>query len=520
MSFLDRRHFLRLASAAAASVTQAARPQEPAASTPPAPHHQSQPMRPVPAPASSNDYVGIQVRGFAWVDEGIDPVLDNIQRKGMVNHVWAYVYAYGEQRLKQGAGFPDHGTPLSAANAGVHAGALYDYDPRFFTNTSIKDFRIPGYGKFNVITEVAPKAHARGMKFIAWDLNNPSPTMVRTSPNYAALGEVDMYGRVTTNPCFNNPDYRAFLTGKIESLLIGYPELVDGIAWGCERMGPLDYMVQGGADATCFCQFCQAKARDLGINIDRARTGFQEIAKLFHSPADEAPLDGYFVTFWRILLRYPEVLSWEMLWTNSFQGVQADLYGLAKSIAPTKPFGFHLMQNMTFSPFYRAEEDYTQRRNYADFFKIATYNNAGGPRMAAFLTNLSRGVFRDAQPNDFTQLYYKIMNYHEAPFDQLASTGLTPGYITEETTRALKGCDGKVQIYPGIDIDVPVLGKGPAAGDKKTSPEDVRHALQAAFAAGANGVILSREYVEMYLANLAAAGDTLRQIFAQQPSKS
>ena len=178
------------------------------------------------------------------------------------------------------------------------------------------------------------------------------------------------------------------------------------------------------------------------------------------------------------------------------------------------------MQNMTFSPFYRAEEDYTKRRNFSDFFKIATYNNAGGPRMANYLNSLSRGVFRDAKPEDFLALYYKIMNYNEAPFDKLASTGLSPDYVAKETKRALIGVAGQTKIYPGIDIDVPILGAGPAATDKRTHPDDVKHALQAAFAAGADGVVLSREYVEMWTANLTAAGDTLREIFAQQAAKT
>jgi hypothetical protein len=509
---LDRRNFLRLASATAAVLAQkSSSAQAPA----PAPVRVA-PRGPRAAVNNKKNFVGIQVRGFAWVDEGVDQVLDNIQHKGDVNTVWAYTYAYGEQRLRTGAGFPDHGNPLSAANTGINAGALYDYDPKFFTNTSVKDFRISGYGKFNVIEAVAPKAHARGMDFFAWDLNNPSPTLARTAPNYATLGEIDLNGKTTTNPCFNNPDYRAFLRAKIESLLIGYPDLVDGIAWGCERMGSLDSILQGGGSATCFCQFCQARARDLGISVERARTGFRELIQLFRSTPEQVP-DGYFVTFWRTLLRYPEILSWEMLWTSSFQDVQAELYGLGKSIAPAKPFGFHLMQNMTFSPFYRAEEDYTQRRNYADFFKIATYNNAGGPRMAAFLNNLSRGVFHDAQPQDFLALYYKMMNYNEAPYDELASHGLSPDYVARETKRALIGVAGQTKIYPGIDIDVPVLGAGPKTGDKKTNPDDVKHALEAAFSAGADGVVLSREYAEMFTANLTSAGDTLRAIFAAQP---
>ncbi len=507
-SFLNRRSFLRLASATAAVLAQKARPQTAAPPT-------RVPRNNRAATPSRKNFVGIQVRGFAWVDEGIDQVLDNIQKKGEVNTVWAYTFAYGEQRLRTGAGFPDHGTPLSASNTGINAGALYDYDQKYFQNTSLKDFRLTGYGKFNVIEQVAPKAKARGMQFFAWDLNNPSPTLVHTAPNYATLGEIDLNGRPTNNPCFNNPDYRAYLSGKIESLLIGYPELVDGIAWGCERIGPLDSMIGGSANATCFCQFCQAKARDLGISVVRAQAGYRELSQLFRSTGDAVPVDGYFTTFWRILLKYPEIVTWETMWTDSCKGAQAELYGLGKSIAPQKPFGFHIMQTMTFSPFYRAEEDYTRRKNFADFLKLATYNNAGGPRMSAYLQSLSRTVFHDAQPQDFLALYYKIMNYKEAPFDQLASAGLSPDYVAKETKRALAGVAGQTKIYPGIDIDVPVLGANAAGTDnKRTKPDDVKHALQAAFAAGADGVVLSREYVEMWVANLTSAGDTLREIFA------
>jgi len=526
---LDRRTFLRLASASAALLAQEARPQAASQATAQAAAQaatasatqriQPTPHGPRAAVKSRKNFVGIQVRGFAWVDEGIDQVLDNIQKKGGVNTVWAYTFAYGEQRLRTGGGLPDHGTALTAANTGVNAGALYDYDLKYFQKTSVKDFRLTGYGKFNVIEQVASKAHARGMDFFAWDLNNPSPTLARNSAAYAALGEVDLTGRKTTNPCFNNPDFRTYLSGKIESLLSGYASEVDGVAWGCEREGPLDSLVTGGGNATCFCPFCQAKAKGLGISVERAQAGYKEIGQLFRATPDAVP-DGYFTSFWRLLLKYPEVLSWESLWTDSFQEAQAELYGLGKSIAPQKPFGFHLMQAMTFSPFYRAEEDYTKRKEFADFLKLATYNNAGGPRMAAYLQSLSRGIFRDATPQDFLALYYKMMDYKEAPFDQLASVGLSPDYVAEETRRALAAVGGEVKIYPGIDIDVPTLSANPKPTDKKTKPEDVSRALRAAFGAGADGVVLSREYVEMWLANLTAAGDTLREIFAQTASKS
>jgi hypothetical protein len=498
-SFLDRRNFIRLCSAAAAFMTRAGNSQAP-------------PSRRGARAAvqSRKNFVAIQVRGFGWVDEGVDAVLDNIQHKGDVNTVWAYTFVYGETRLS--ATLPDHGK----SGKSVTGGALYDYDPKYFQDTILKDFRSSEYGKFNVIEEAGPKAKARGLDFFAWDLNNAGAELPRLIPNYSKVTEIDLNGRRTVAPCFNHPDYQAFLRGKVESLLLGYPDLIDGIAWGSEREGPLDGMLTGGGTGLCFCQFCQAKGRELGISVARAQTGFRELGRLFSATAAEArPADGYFVSFWRILLKYPEILSWESLWVDSFQGVQADLYGLAKSIAPQKPFGFHIMQSVTFSPFYRAEEDYAKRRTTADFLKIATYNNAGGPRLATYLNGLSRGIFHDAKPEEFLQLYYKIMNYQEAPFDQLAASGLSPDYVAKETQRALAGVAGEVKIYPGIDINVPTLSRDPKVTDKTTKPEDISAALRAAFGAGADGVVLSREYVEMYLANLTAAGDTLRDIFSK-----
>ena len=500
-SILYRRTFIQLCTACAAFLAKPAHSQ-----VAPVPHVGRGQVK------SRKNVVAIQVRAFGWVDEGVDQVLDNIQNKGNVNTVWAYTFGYGETRLKKGETLPDHGI----SGDSVTGGAFYDYDPKYFLNTILKEFRSSEYGKFNVIAEVAHKAKARGMDFFAWDLNNAGPILDTLIPNYAQVTEVDVFGRRTTSPCFNHPDYRAFLSGKVESVLGGYASEVDGIAWGSERMGPFENMLGRNGVITCFCQFCQARAREQGISVPRAQEGYRQLEQLLQAAAKEQrPVDGYFTTFWRLLLKYPEILSWETLWTESFQEVQASLYGIAKSIAPQKPFGFHIMQSMTFSPFYRAEEDYTQRRNYADFLKLATYNDAGGPRMVAYLDRLSKTIFHDATPSDFLPFYYKIMNYQEAPYDQLASTGLSADYVARETKRAVEGVAGEVKIYPGIDIDVPVLGEGTKPTDKRTEPDDVRKAIRAAFSAGADGVVLSREYVEMWLANLTAAGDSLRELFTQ-----
>jgi hypothetical protein len=501
-AFLGRRAFFQLASGCAAFLGQAIGRR--AAAVPQANRGRVK---------NRKNFVGIQVKPYAWVDEGIDQLLDTIQQKGGVNTIWAYTYDFSEARMTRDGTIPlpDHGKPGSPAFAG---GAFYDYDPKYFRNTILSDFRAPDYGKFDVIKEVAPKAKARGMDFFAWDYNNAVPLMNRNIPNYPKVTEIDIYGRRTTSPCFNHPDYRAHLIGKVESVLGGYSGEVDGFAWGCERMGPLQNAI-GGIFSTrglsCFCEHCRAKARARDISVDRAIEGYRRLDDLIRAAAqDRRPVDGYFVTFWRMLLEYPEILSWEMLWTDSYHEIRSELYGAAKAIAPEKPFGFHIMQAMTFSPFYRAEEDYSRTRNYTDYLKLATYNNAGGPRMATYLDRLSATIFHDATPKDFLPFYYKIMNYQEAPYEELHTTGLSADYVARETKRAIAGTGGEVKIYPGIDIDVPT-----SKTDHRTSPDDVRKSVRAALGAGADGVVLSREYVEMWLANLSAAGETLREIWGK-----
>jgi len=463
------------------------------------------------ATMNRKNVVAIQVKPFAWVDEGIDRLLDTLQEKGDVNTVFVYTYDYDPNRTTMGGPIPlpDHGKYGSGKLR--TGGAFYDYDLKYFQNTTLKDFRSPDEPCFNVITSVAPKLKARGMDFFAWDYNNAFPVMMQSIPGFTDVAEIDVYGRRTTSACFNNPNYRAHLTGKIESYLSQYPGQVDGITWGCERMGPIDNMIGGGWATTgisCFCSFCVEKARTRGISIERAREGYVNLDKLFRSAADgRRPSDGFFVVFMRTILQHPEILSWHTLWNDSYHEVRSELYGTAKSIAPRKPFGFHMVQNITFSPFYSAIDDYAKIADYSDFLKIATYNNAGGPRMAHFLDRLCLTIFADATQSDLQPIYYKMMGYKEKEIHQIVTDGLSSEYVASETLRAITGTGHKVQIYPGIDIDVPT-----APEEKRTKPDDVRSAVKAALKAGADGVVLSREYHEMWLANLSAAGETLREV--------
>jgi hypothetical protein len=211
------------------------------------------------------------------------------------------------------------------------------------------------------------------------------------------------------------------------------------------------------------------------------------------------------VAFWRLLVEYPELLAWEKLWNDGQFDSYRAINQAAKAVRKDLPVGFHVWHLNSFSPFWRAEQDYARLAAVADFLKVVVYNNCGGPRLAGYVRGVQRTLFGDLTPDEVLRLHYRWLGYDEKPLAELAAGGLSSDYVYRETLRAKDGVAGKSAIYPGIDIDVPT-----GRGQKQTTPADVRDAVQAALRAGADGVILSRKYSEMRLANLSGAGEGLR----------
>jgi hypothetical protein len=282
-----------------------------------------------------------------------------------------------------------------------------------------------------------------------------------------------------------------------------------------ERQGPLNNAIgasHGGAGSDpgkvgCFCRFCEEAAAREGVNAGRAKTGFLELEKLIDALRKGGrPSDGAFVSFWRLLLNYPEVLAWERLWTEGLRELYGAQFRLAHSLKPGVKIGWHIWHNNTFSPFYRAEQDYAELSKSADFFKVVMYNNCAGPRMASYVKSVSRSIFADLAPEEALALHYRLQQYQERPLNEIPASGLSADYVARETRRALATTGANTAVWPGIDVDVPT-----AKNEKQTAPEDVYQAVSAALQAGAPGLILSRKYSEMKLANLGAAGRAVRQ---------
>ena len=180
--------------------------------------------------------------------------------------------------------------------------------------------------------------------------------------------EVDVHGKPAARVCYRNPNTLNFWLGLTEDFLRSYP--LDGLMFGSERQGPLNSALgasHGGGAAPGDGRVllpALPRSREEGRHQRRARAaGLSRARTLGRRPeGGQRPADGAFVTFWRVLVEYPEVLAWERLWNEGLRDTYRAMYRKAHEIAPHKPMGWHIWHTNSFAPFYRAEQDYADIR--------------------------------------------------------------------------------------------------------------------------------------------------------------
>jgi hypothetical protein len=464
--------------------------------------------------ANGKKFIGIQIGARSFVDEGVDKCLDTLQETGGVNVVLATVFTYGTGlagRQVHGEPLPDHGVKEYDT---VHGGSFTRVHPEFYADSVIKDIRAPELGDFDILADVIPKAKAKGMQTYALFEEAYNP---RLMANFEKVAEVDVYGKLGRTTCFNNPYARAFLSSMVSDWMANNE--LDGLMWESERQGPLNttlraHFVKYGTQKpsiNCFCDYCIRKAKDVGIDGQRAREGYVALERwVSRTLSEPRSADGSFVSLWRVLLEYPEILAWERFWYTSQEEMYGIIYGTAKAINPRAQIGWHIMHLVTMSPFYSADTNYSRLVHVSDYLKPCPYNNCAGPRLAVYIRNVQSTIFRDQSPEQVLEMHYKIMGLQGEPtLDKLPTAGLSGESVGVETRRAIADVEGAIPIYPGIDIDIPT-----GLDEKRTQPEDVKAATLAALKAGAPGVVLSRKYAEMKLTNIAGAKAALREFGA------
>ena len=454
---------------------------------------------------------GIQVGAVSFADEGVEKVLDIFQQKAAANTIFVTTFTHGRGlagRQMPGVKFPDHGS-MESDEKTFYGGNYATPHPDYYADTVIKVPHAPDLGKLDVLESLIGPAKRRNMKVICC-LEDQWHTEV---PGVSECLEVDLMGRKANTLCLFNPNVRAFWKALVTDTVRSYD--VDGIMLFNERNGPLlnalgasHFQAIEPGRVTCFCEFHVAEAKKLGIDVTRAKEGYNKLAVYIRaSLKGQRPSDGYYVAFERLLLEYPEIVAWDRLFDKGKHEVLNDVYTAAKAGRKDIQVGFHIEHVNSFNPFFRATRDYAELAIKADFLKIVVYNNCGGERYANFIRNIGSTLFRDVPLEELMRMNNHLLNYSgEAALDQLATTGLSSDYVFREMQRARAGVKGKCRVVAGIDVNIPV-----SEGSRKASPEDTYAATLAALKAGSDGIVLSRKYSEMMLGNIEGAGRALRE---------
>src|SRR5271169_1238474 len=146
-SDVNRREFLKITAGAGAALAM------------PASSHTAVPTK----------MIGIQVGAISFVDEGTEKVLDVLQERASVNTLFLAVFTYGRGiagRQIPGQPLPDHGKQEYDLN--FHGGNFATPHEKFYSRTNLKPVKAPDYGDYDLLADVLPTAHKRGMKVYAW----------------------------------------------------------------------------------------------------------------------------------------------------------------------------------------------------------------------------------------------------------------------------------------------------------------------------------------------------------------
>jgi hypothetical protein len=475
----------------------------------PAGGHQQDPATPVTVAGTFN---GIQMGPHTILDEGIERTLDLIADTAGINAVMPYSHAYNAALVKPLRDRADHGVPLTD-NTGRRFPLVWvrTHDERY-KDTTLRHQKVAPdheHARRDLFAELVAPARARGIKIYARILE--SPAMGRVVANYAKVVTRDVNDQPTNVACWNHPEYVAFWAATMDDLFRSYD--LDGVQWGAERMGPLMNVISPWNDnpPTCFCEHCQARGRAAGIDPERARQGFKSLHTYVQGQmaGGPRPPEGMFGGFLRVLIRYPEILSWEYQYRLGREAICAAMYAAVKRVKPSVDVGWHVdHQPSSWDLVYRAEMSYAEMAPHTDFVKFIAYHNVLSPRIRDwYLQRFQKSILGEISLDASLELYYGLFGYDknvEPSLTELGRRGFTPDYVLRETRRSVASAAGKTKIYTGVGFDVP--------GSPPDDPGTIEAAVRNSFAAGAHGIVVSREYEEMKLEHLRAVGRAFRAV--------
>src|SRR6266540_4528969 len=119
--------------------------------------------------AAEAPMIGIQVGAVSFVDEGTEKVIDGLREMAGVNTLFVAAFTYGRGiagRQPRGSPLPDHGA--QEYDDAFRGGNFATPHPDLFRSAPTATEKAPDHPGYDVLADVIPVAHRRGVKVIAW----------------------------------------------------------------------------------------------------------------------------------------------------------------------------------------------------------------------------------------------------------------------------------------------------------------------------------------------------------------
>ena len=376
----------------------------------------------------------------------------------------------------------------------------------------LKDFRAPDFGDYDVLEAVLPAARKRGMKTICW-FEDVSRDDV---PNIAKLQEKDLRRPERRLPSASTiPTTATGCSAIVEDYARSYD--IDGIMWGSERQGAFSNALGashggGGRDPDTrhlLLRFLRSEGQGSAASTSSgpARAS-RRSQRSSGRPRGQAPVDGYYVTLWRLMLRYPELLAWEMLWTDSLRETYAAMLRQGqRSEARRRSRLAHLAQQLV-------QPHLPRRAGPVGTRQVLRFPEDGD---VSQLRRRAHGELHQQRGQDHLRRCAgagtarlplsraRLRRRRTSPRSR--KTGFSADYVYREAKRAREALTGTKRSLAGHRYRHP-----DRAATASRPRRDARGGRWRRFAPGADGVMLSRKYSEMKLANLRGAGAAVRQL--------
>jgi len=214
---------------------------------------------------------------YAWElhDEGIENILDNLQRMAAVNSVYLIALMHKEKRPLTSDVFP-HNPVRKTWNA---------EDSRIYWHPDLKRYgrikpRLSDYdwlNKTDWLKAMIEAARKRGLK-TGVEISHTVLDAERGEKEFADCMQRDVRGRPVVNwgrahpVCLNHPDVLEYVLGLFSDLAANYDVdylqtcLIPFYDGGASPARPLELFARGG----CFCDACRGAAKAAGFDFEKA----------------------------------------------------------------------------------------------------------------------------------------------------------------------------------------------------------------------------------------------------------